>query len=74
MIFGAFGIALVKLSSVIQFVTNFVDPSACSGVSKRLSELTTPVGLDEEVARYTGELGELRNERLVDLVGDLVHS
>jgi hypothetical protein len=41
-IFGAFGIALPKFSSVIHFATSFVDSSACAEVSKRLSELRTP--------------------------------
>src|ERR1044072_4197415 len=31
-------------------------------------------GLDEVVAREPGELAKLRDERLVDLTGDLVHA
>ena len=42
-IFGAFGIAVLKFSSVIHFATTLVDSSACSGVSKRPSELSTPL-------------------------------
>ena len=43
MIFGAFGIALPKFSSLIQFVTSLVDSSACEEVSKRLIELRMPL-------------------------------
>jgi len=42
-IFGALGIAVARFSSVIHFETSFVDSSACSGVSKRPSELRTPL-------------------------------
>jgi hypothetical protein len=42
-ILGAFGIALSKFSSLIHFATTLVDPSACSEVSKRLSEVWTPL-------------------------------
>ena len=42
-IFGAFGIAEAKFSSVIHFSTSFVDASACSDVSKRPSELRMPL-------------------------------
>ena len=70
-IFGALGIAVSKFSSVIHFATTFVDSSACSDVSKRPSELSDAVaGLDQVVAGETGELAELRDERLVDLAGD----
>jgi hypothetical protein len=42
-IFGAFGIAALKFSSLIHFATTFVDSSACSDVSKRPNELRTPL-------------------------------
>ena len=42
-IFGALGSAVVKFSSVIHFETSFVDSPACSDVSKRPSELRTPL-------------------------------
>jgi len=42
-IFGALGIAVLKFSSVIHLETTFVDSPACSEVSKRPSELRTPL-------------------------------
>ena len=74
-IFGAFGITVLKFSSVIHFETTFVDSPACSDVWKRPSELRTPLSASiEVVAGKPGELAKLRHERLVDLAGDLVHA
>src|SRR4029077_16961280 len=42
-ILGAFGIAVPRFSSVIHFATNLLDSSACSEVSKRPTELMTPL-------------------------------
>jgi len=42
-IFGGFGISVLKFSSAIHFVTSVFDSSACSGVSKRPNELRTPL-------------------------------
>jgi hypothetical protein len=42
-IFGGFGITELKFSSLIHFVTSALDSSACSEVSKRPNELTTPL-------------------------------
>ena len=74
-IFGALGIAVLKFSSVIHFETSFVDSSACS---ERLEETERAqdavAGLDQVVAGEAGELAKLRDERLVDLAGDLVRA
>ena len=37
------GNAVLKFSSVIHFATTLVDSSACSGVSNKPSELSTPL-------------------------------
>jgi hypothetical protein len=42
-VFGALGITLSKCSSVIHFETSIVELSACSAISKRPSELSTPL-------------------------------
>jgi hypothetical protein len=42
-IFGAFGISVSSFSSRIQLATTFDDSLPCSAVSKRPSELKTPL-------------------------------
>jgi len=42
-IFVSLGMIVSSFSSRIQFATSFVDSLPCSGVSKRPSELTTPL-------------------------------
>jgi hypothetical protein len=42
-IFGGLGISVLKISSLIHFVTRVLDSSACSAVSKRPNELRTPL-------------------------------
>jgi hypothetical protein len=74
-IFGGFGIAEAKFSSVIHVETILFDSSACSA---RLEEAEGAddalTGLDQVVAGEAGELAQVRDERLVDLGCELVRA
>ena len=53
-ILGSFGISVLRFSSRIQPATTFEDSSSCSGVSKRPSELKTPLPASEGTVRHRG--------------------